>query len=412
MANAFKTTSLVTKIAVKEFLNALVMGAKVDRQLDSQFRKVGDTISVRRPVMFEASSGATISGTSDIEEATVSVQLSERKKVWFEITSQDMTLNVEDATERFIKPAMEELAQDVESFLAGKYTDIYNFVGTPGTTPSTFLDVGNAKAKLSKLGVPMNGVKWSAFYEPDAAVSLANGLKGVFPQDIARRAIEEAKIGRYSNFDMFESQSLKSHTVGAATGTILVDDAGTTSVTYAASKDTDTQTLNVDGVADTSAALAFLAGDVITLAGVNSVNRRTREDTGDLAQFTVTEDSIASTGTTDNILLTISPPIIISGPYQTCTAAPVDDAAVSILTGTAGSSYPQNMGFHPNAITLAMAPLDLPVDGATSARENFKNISIRAVRQYDITEDKTVFRFDILYGAVVQNRGFAVRTTG
>ena len=246
MANAFKTTSLVTKIAVKEFLNALVMGAKVDRQLDSQFRKVGDTISVRRPVMFEASSGATITGTSDIEEATVSVQLSERKKVWFEITSQDMTLNVEDATERFIKPAMEELAQDVESFLAGKYTDIYNFVGTPGTTPSTFLDVGNAKAKLSKLGVPMNGVKWSAFYEPDAAVSLANGLKGVFPQDIARMAIEEAKIGRYSNFDMFESQSLKSHTVGAATGTILID-GNSQETTYALAKDTDTQTLIVDG---------------------------------------------------------------------------------------------------------------------------------------------------------------------
>ena len=38
MANNFKNTSLVTKIAVKEFLNQLVMGQKVDRQLDSQFQ--------------------------------------------------------------------------------------------------------------------------------------------------------------------------------------------------------------------------------------------------------------------------------------------------------------------------------------------------------------------------------------
>lgn len=408
MANAFKTTSLVTKIAVKEFLNALIMGAKVDRQLDDQFRKVGDTISVRRPVMFEASSGATISGTSDIEEATVSVQLSERKKVWFEITSQDMTLNVEDATERYIRPAMEELAQDVESHIASKYTDIYNFVGTPGTTPSTFLDVGNAKAKLSKLGVPMNGVKWSAFYEPDAAVALANGLKGVFPQDIARMAIEEAKIGRYSNFDMFESQSLKSHTVGIATGTPLVNGADQ-NVTYATAKDTDTQSLITDGWTNDQTGI-LKAGDVITIAGVNSVNRRTREDTGDLAQFVVTADA-DSGSTTGPATLTISPPIIITGPYQTVTAAPANDAAITVVTGTGGTSYPQNLGFHPNAITLAMAPLDLPVDGATSARESFKNISIRAVRQYDITEDKTVFRFDILYGVVVQNRGFAVRTT-
>jgi len=44
MANNFKNTSLVTKIAVKEFLNSLVMGQKVDRQLDSQFQKVGASI--------------------------------------------------------------------------------------------------------------------------------------------------------------------------------------------------------------------------------------------------------------------------------------------------------------------------------------------------------------------------------
>lgn len=411
MANAFKNTSLVTKFAVKEFLNALVMGQKVDRQLDSQFRKVGDTISVRRPVMFAATSGATISSAQDIEEATVTVQLTEREKVNFEITTQDQTLEIEDANERYIRPAMEELAQTVESFIASKYTDIYNFVGTPGTTPSTFLDVGNAGVKLSNLGVPMSGT-WVGFYTPAASVSLANGLKGVFPQDIATRALKEASIGRYARFSMFESQSLKSHTVGAAAGTILVDDAGTIEVTYAAAKDTDTQSLNVDGVADTSAALAFLAGDVITLAGVNSVNRRTREDTGELAQFVVTVDSIASSATTDNIPLTISPPIIISGPYQTVTAAPANDAAVSILTGTASTAYPQNMSFHPNAITLAMAPLETPQDGASSARESFKGVSIRSVRQYDIINDKTIFRFDILYGVVVQNRGFAVRTTG
>jgi len=411
MANAFKNTSLVTKHAVKEFLNALQMANKVDRQLDSQFRKVGDTISVRRPVMFTTTSGAAISSAQDIEEANITVQLTERKKVNFEITSQDMTLEIDQANERYIRPAMEELAQDVESFIASKYTDIYNFVGTPGTTPSTFLDVANAGAKLSKLGVPMSG-DWSAFYDPDASVSLANGLKGVFPQEIATRALREASIGRYAKFDMFENQSLSSHTVGAAAGTILVDDAGTIEVTYATAKDTDTQSLNLDGITTTSGAAAFKAGDIITLVGVNSVNRRTRTDTGELAQFVVTVDSIASTGATDNIPVTIAPPIIITGPYQTVTAAPADNAVVSILTGTAGVSYRQHLGWHPNAITLAMAPLDLPSDGATSARESYKGVSIRAVRQYDITADKTIFRFDILYGVVVQNRGFAVRTTG
>ncbi len=407
MANNFNNTSLVTKIAVKEFLNALVMGQKVDRQLDSQFRKVGASIDVRRPVMFEASSGATLGTATDIEERAATVTLDQRQKVHFEITSQDMTLKVEDMTERFIRPAMEELAQKVEVDLAGVYTNIGNFSGTPGTTPTTFLSVAQNGAVLSKLGVPMKDR--CLFVNADAAVALADGLKTVFPDSIARKAIEEASVGRYGRYDIFESNSLATHTVGAHGGTPLINGASQ-SVTYAASGDAWTQSLVSDGWTN-SITDVLLAGDVITIAGVNSVNRKTRVDTGDLQTFTVTADA-TSGASTGPATLTISPPMIISGPYQTVTAAPADGAAIVVKTGTAGASYPQNLGFHKNAITLAMAPLDMPEDGASSARESFKGISIRSVRQYDITNDKTVFRFDILYGIKAQNADFAARLTG
>jgi len=407
MANNFENTSLVTKIAVKEFLNALVMGQKVDRQLDSQFRKVGDTINVRRPVMFAATDGATLGSASDIEDKTLPVQLDSRKKVHFEITSQDMTLEVADMTSRYIRPAMEELAQKVETDIGAIYTTIGNFSGTPGTTPGTFLSVANAGSVLSKLGVAMN--ERSLFVDANASVSLADGLKTVFPTDIASKAIEEAMVGRYGRWDIFESNSLTSHTVGVNTGTPLVDGA-TQNVTYAASGSAWTQSLVTDGWTNSITDI-LLAGDVITIAGVNSVNRRTRQDTGDLQTFTVTADA-TSGASTGPATLTISPPMITSGPYQTVTAAPADDAVITVKTGTGGVSYPQNLGFHKNAITLAMAPLDMPVDGASAARETFKGVSIRSVRQYDITNDKTVFRFDILYGVKAQNPDFAVRLTG
>jgi len=409
MPNVFKNTDLVTKIGVKEFLNALMMGNKVDRQLDSQFNKVGDTIRVRRPVMFEVQDGAVLGTATDIEEGTVTLTLSERKHVFFEITTQDMTLEVDEITKRYIRPAMEELAQDVESAIADQYKNIFNFVGTPGTTPSTFLDVANGGAKLSTLGVPMSG-DWSAFFDPNASVALADGLKGVFPEDIASRALKEASIGRYAKFSMFENQSIKTHTVGAGTGTTLVDGAAQ-NVTYAASKDIGTQTLVTDGWADSSTAPVLNAGDVITLAGVNTVNRRTREDSGELAQFVVTVDTIASTGVTDDIPLTISPAIITSGPYQTVTAAPADDAVLSIITGTAGTSHKQALSWHPNAITLAFSKLDLPMGNVQASQETFKGVSIRSIVDYDSTNDLNIFRMDILYGIKVQNPGFAVRTT-
>jgi hypothetical protein len=407
MANNFKNTSLVTKIAVKEFLNQLVLGQKVDRQLDSQFRKVGASIEVQRRVMFESSSGAALGTATDIEERTATVTLDRREKVHFEIDSQAMTLNVEDMTEKYIRPAMEELAQLVETAIANVYTDIGNFTGTPGTTPTTFLTVASTGAVLSKLGVPM--ADRCMFVTADASVALSDGLKGVFPESIARKAIEEATVGRYGRFDIFESNSLATHTVGAYGGTPLVNGASQ-DVTYAVGGDTNTQSLITDGWTN-SVTDVLLAGDVITIAGVNSVNRRTRVDTGSLQTFTVTANA-TSGASTGPATLTISPAMIISGPYQTVTAAPANNAAITVKTGAAGTSHPQNLAFHKNAITLAMAPLDLPEDGASASRESFKGVSIRAVRQYDIAADKTIFRFDILFGVKAQNSDFAVRLTG
>lgn len=407
MANNFKNTSLVTKIAVKEFLNQLVMGQKVDRQLDSQFHKVGATIQVRRRVMFESSDGATLGTATAIEERAASVVLDQRKKVHFEITSQDMTLSVEDMTERYIRPAMEELAQKVETSIANVYANIGNFTGTPGTTPTTFLTVASTGAVLSKLGVPMGDR--CLFVTADTSVALSDGLKGVFPESIARKAIEEATVGRYGRFDIYESNSLATHVVGAHGGTPLVNGA-TQGVTYAVGGDSNTQSLITDGWTS-SITDVLLAGDVITIAGVNSVNRRTRVDTGSLQTFTVIANA-TSGASTGPATLTISPAMIIDGPYQTVTSAPLDNAVITVKTGTAGASYPQNLAFHKNAITLAMAPLDMPEDGASASRESFKGVSIRAIRQYDISADKTIFRFDILYGVKAQNSDFAVRLTG
>jgi hypothetical protein len=411
MANDLTNTDLVVKYSVKAFLNALILGAKVDRQLDTKnvySGKVGETVRVRRPVYFEATSGAVIESgqISNIEEGTIPVTLDRREKVVFPISSEEQTLNIEDVNERYIIPAMEELAQKVESAIAAEYKYIYNFVGTPGVAPSSFLNVAAAKAKLDVLGVPFRDR--CAFYDPETSIVLADGLKAVFPEGIARKAIEEAAFGRYANFECYTNQSLKLHTVGINTGTPLVNGSDQ-NVTYEASKNTDTQVLNTDGWTNDQTGI-LKAGDVFTIAGVNSINRRTRENSGNLAQFVVTEDA-DSGSTTGPAALTISPPIIIDGAYQTVTAAPIDDAEITVLTGTGGQSYRQGLAFHPNAITLAMAQLDLPKDGVTSSRQNFKNVSLRLIRQYNSTLDHTIIRIDVFFGVKTQNAGFAVRTT-
>jgi hypothetical protein len=413
MANEFKVMERLTKFAVKDFLNSLQLGAKIDRQLDESNVFGGDsgaTAKIRRPVRVVSTSGAEITSgqITDIEEGTIPFTLNQRRKTAIGITTQDLTLSVEYLRERYIQPKMYELAQYVESYIAEQYKYVSNFIGTAGVPPSSFLDVANAKAKLNLLGVPMDQNR-SAFYGPLETVNLSDGLKGVFVQEKAKRALDRATFGYYSGFDCYENQSLALHTVGVNTGTPLVNGADQ-NTTYALSKDSWTQTLNTDGWTNSQTGI-LKAGDVFTIADVYAVNRRTRASTQQLAQFTVTADA-DSGAATGPAALTISPPIIISGPYQTVTAAPANNAAITVQTGTGGTSYRQNLAFHKNAFTMAMVPLAKPDEGTMATQESYDGVSIRMIKKYDVTLDKVIWRCDILFDVKAQNPDWAVRTTG
>jgi len=215
----------------------------------------------------------------------------------------------------------------------------------------------------------------------------------------------------------YATANVPTHTVGVATGTPLVNGANQ-DVTYAnANKLTWSQSLITDGWTNSTTDI-LLAGDVFTIAGVKAVNPVPGEGaTGKtvmpyLQQFTVLADA-DSGATTGPATLTISPPIIDSGPNQTVDAAPADDAAITVV-GTGGTTYPQNMGFHRNAMALVTVPLEMPdsVPASGKGRHTHAGLSMRAVKQYDIGPDTEAIRLDILYGVKAIYPDLGVRLTG
>ena len=178
---------------------------------------------------------------------------------------------------------------------------------------------------------------------PDAHYSVAGDQVGLQNEQMIKTAYQAATIGRIAGFATYSSQNIKSHTVGVATGTPLVNGAAQ-NTTYATSGATNSQSLITDGWTNSTTGI-LKQGDVFTIAGVFAVNPVPGEgSTGKtvmpyLQQFTVLADadSGASTGPAT---LTISPAIITSGPYQTVSAAPADNAAITVL-GTGGTAYPQ-----------------------------------------------------------------------
>ena len=413
MANSLVTPTMIAKEALMQLENNVVMGNQVHREYKKEFTGgQGDTVSIRKPVKFYTADGAT-RVNQDVEEKTTSITIDQRKHVSWAFNTQDLTLSIEEYSERYIKPAAITLANTVDRSLYGLYTNAWNSVGTPGTTPADFAAIAGSAQRLDEMAVPSDNR--SMMLTPSAHYAIAgNQLTLDSIGTMGKSAYESAQVGRVAGFDTFSSQNVQNHTVGVATGTPLINGA-TQEVTYNASTGTPSQTLVTDGWTNSTTGI-LKAGDVFTIAGVFAVNPVPGEGTTGktvmpyLQQFTVLADA-DSGATTGPATLTISPAIIISGPYQTVSASPANNAAITVR-GTSATAYPQNLGFHKNAFALVTCPLAMPDGAAFKARETHKGFSMRVVKDYDITNDLDIIRLDILYGVKAIYPELATRLWG
>lgn len=405
------TPSMIAKEALMQLENNCVLANRVHREYRKEFTGgQGSTVAIRRPVKFNVSNGAT-AVVQDTEEKTTNIVVDQRRHVAWDFTTEQLTLSIEEYSERYIKPAVIALANDVDVSIANLYNTVWNQVGTIGTTPANYAAIAAAAQRLDEMAVESS--PRSMVVNPAAAYAVAGNqatLEAV--GDVRKTAYEESMVGRVAKFDMFSTQNIATHQVGPLGGTPLVN-GGSQAVTYAAAAGNSwSQSFAIRGWT-AAAALRLRAGDVFTIANVFAVNPVPR--TGAkmqmpyLQQFVVTAN--ASSDASGNMTATISPPIITSGPQQTVSAAPADGAAITVV-GTANAQFPVNMGFHKNAFALVTVPLEMPDSAPFKARENYKGLSIRVIKDYDFTSDVERIRLDILYGVKAIYPDLATRLAG
>lgn len=409
MPNSFFTTDKILSEGIMLLENEMVMGNAVHSDYSDEYSTVGNTVNIRRPVQYQGiDNNLDITGVQeDIQQATIPITMDQTCTIPVRIGALERTFDFDRFSRDVLKPAMVTLKDKIETHIASKYADFYHFTGTPGTVPSTFLELGRMKAILTDGAVPNSDRV--GFHGTEAALQLSDGLKNVYVQGKAKTAFEEAEIGRYAGFTNYETVYAPTHTVGNYGGTPLVNGANQ-NVTYAASKQTYTQTLVTDGwTVSTTGVLK--KGDVFTIAGVFAVNPVSRESTGRLQNFVVKADA-DSGATSGPATLTISPPIITSGAYQTVTAAPADNAAITVVSGSANQQYKQSMLLHPQSIALVTRKIDIPTgNGVKTTTKSGNKVVVSCTEFVDGNTLAQTFRFDILYKAETVDPRFGGRLT-
>lgn len=356
MANEFsKKIDIFFDLTVAGFEAANVSAQNVNKYKPEVGRLAESGQTFYRPMtmLTEVVDGQDVSSSyKDLIELTVPSTLtaSHIRNVPVQLNGVDlnnphMMRNIVDATNIMLSNKVDTLVADA---VATK--------GTLAVINSGNIDTYDDAAEADALMLEQQATKGMRcmLLNPRMAKNLAGNLASRGTMTGApMTAYERSQLPPIAGFDTFRVDYGKTIAGNATTGDLVFganqNFTPTSQDGNGLPNDNRTMTLNIDDGA--GGAHGLIAGDVFTIAGVNSVGHINKQDTGQLKTFRV----ISATGTT----AVIAPAIIPADgtdaaqkAYANVTTTPADNAAITVLNTT---TKPASVFYEKSAIEIIHA---------------------------------------------------------
>jgi hypothetical protein len=365
----------------------------------------GQVVYVEQPSRYTAQDGPEITSVQDINRGKLPVTLDKWKTVPIKLTGLDLNFNAKQFdiwAEKELRPICDPLITAVEVAVFGLWNQLYNQVGTCGTgfgtTAATAFDLmAAAREKLTLTGNTPQRDRIS-YINPSAARKFGTGVATSYnPAGAIGDTMQSGKPYRTAGFDLYEANNIGIMTAG----TLVAGDSPTTQTSGTA------QVGNAIALASVSTH-TLTVGQVINFGGVYSVNPTSKQSTGILQDFRVTQ---AFTGNTTGTVY-VDPPIIPSGAFQNVTNAAANSQTVTITGVPAtGGTYPQHLAFWKKALGLVTVPIVAP-KGLNGITRSLKGLSITISYGSDIMKFNEIWRADLAFGVWVPYKENACRIIG
>src|SRR3954464_12532077 len=116
--NTLLTVNMLTAKALAILHQKLNFIGSINREYDDSFAqsgaKIGNTLRIRLPVQYTTSTGPNLSLQNTVE-TQVPLAITNQHHVDFSFASSELTLSIDDFSNRYIEPAMAVLAATLES---------------------------------------------------------------------------------------------------------------------------------------------------------------------------------------------------------------------------------------------------------------------------------------------------------
>ena len=404
--NTLLTPTEITREALRILAVNIQYAKAVDRQYEDKFAnssislsgKIGPSLTVRKPNQFTLRTGAPMS-VVDIVEQSTTITVGTEIGVDMAFSDSDLTLTIDDFSERYVAPASSRIAAKIDyDGVIKAYQSVWNSVGTPGTDSSGSVNFLQAKRKIMENNAPIDS-DLSIVVSPAIEASAVSGFTTLFnSQPEIAKQYKTGSMGTALGFSWFMDQNLGSFTNGARTNSAAVASSSQTGSTFVINGD--------------ASGLVRRAGEVFQIAGVHGVNPESKQAYSTLQQFVVTADSTATADGTST--LSIAPAIYATGALQTVDALPTAGVTIDSTTyyGAASTSYGNTIALHKTASALVTAPLQIPKGVDMAARANKDGLGIRFIRAWDQANGRMLARLDTLYGWAMLRPEWACRIWG
>jgi len=303
--NDIKIVTAISKEISRRYDAKADLINSVNRQYDKPHTawkaNSGSSIEIKRPQKTKAVESASLE-IQDLDETTATLNVNNDVHVGLGFTAAELTQdllnprNMKMFADDYLESAIDNIIATSQSNLhTFMKNNTFNTVGTPGTGPTSYQVITQARAKLNNERAPRGDRCF--VLNPDDAALLNNAPSGLFrPGDAIGANYKDGALSASNGFAFKESPDIGNHLNGAG-ASYAVDGASQTGSTVLLKTGTGIIT----------------KGTKITFADVYAVDPISGNSRPNLASFTVTADKASGAGT-----VAIYPSIVTSGALKTC----------------------------------------------------------------------------------------------
>lgn len=397
--NSVPVRQEVTAEVLRVLMNncfALRMIRREHQKYFEQSTPIGTTLQIKRPWRPQGRQGQAFK-PEPVVQTTVPLSIS----YWrggdfiYNDTDEALFLDMKNFHTNYSMPMGVMIGNQIDAdLLAFMQVTAPNFVGVPGTLPTTTAVYNSAQTSLNKLLAPQDNR--AVIYTSEYNQNLVGAGQTLFSdKDSISEQYLTGYVGKYAGFKFGIDEQIPGFTVGTYAGTGRVNGASQSGTS-----------LITDGW--TSSSLSLNPGDRFTIAGCYKVNPSgvhvPYTGTANLMQVVVTA---AVTDTTGAATISVYPPLITSGQFQNCTA--IADNAIITIAGASGATCNTAFYLHDSAYTAAFLKLHKPSNVECSVmggeESGTPGIYLRNIKQWQSSgpyQGYETDRTDVIYGFAPQ----------